>query len=67
LPSRTREKTSIAVAATARIATSRAVPGVCFCSSADSVSAAKAAMSPNGTKITRVTVKISTMPMASRT
>ena len=57
----------MAEATTARIATSKAVPGALPLSSADSVSAEKAAMSPNGTKITRVTVKISTMPMASRT
>ena len=57
----------MAVAAAARIATSPAVPGTRPPSSADNVSAEKAAISPNGTKITRVTVKISTMPMASST
>ncbi|UGY13489.1 hypothetical protein HAP48_0033615 [Bradyrhizobium septentrionale] len=45
--------------------TSPTVPGSWRASSAASVSAVKAAMSPNGMKITRVTVKISTVPIAT--
>jgi hypothetical protein len=46
--------------------TSPTVPGSCLASSAARVSAVKAAMSPNGMKITRVTVKINTVPIATR-
>jgi len=45
--------------------TSPNVPGTLFVSSAASVSAVNAAMSPNGMKI-RVTVKMSTVPIATR-
>ncbi len=66
-PERRRLTASTAHASTASTTTSLMVPGTRCDSSADRVSAVKAAMSPNGTNTTRVTVKISTMPMASRT
>ncbi|MEY9383172.1 hypothetical protein ABIF93_001429 [Bradyrhizobium japonicum] len=57
---------SIRVARQARITTSAPVPGKRFASRAASVSAVKAAMSPKGMKMTRVTVKIRTVPIATR-
>src|SRR5579885_2285057 len=58
---------SIAVATTASTATRPTVPGNCRFSSAASVSAVKAAMSPNGTKTMRVTEKIRTKPSSIKT
>ena len=54
---------SMTVASTARTATSPTVPGVCRVSSDARVRAVKAAMSPNGTKMTRVTAKTRTKPI----
>ena len=54
-------------ASTESTTTSPIVPGTCFDWIAARVSAVKAAMSPNGMNITRVTVKISTVPSATST
>src|SRR5580704_11395987 len=56
---------STSVARQASTTTSFPVAGNCLASRAASVSAVKAAMSPNGMKMTRVTVKISTVPIAT--
>ena len=45
--------------------TSAPVPGKRFASRAASVSAVNAAMSPKGMKMTRVTVKMRTVPIAT--
>jgi len=57
---------SISVARQASTTTSVPVPGNRFASRAASVSAVKAAISPNGMKMTRVTVKMRTVPIATR-
>ena len=59
---RTRLVTSVATASAARQSTRPIVGGMRPVSNAARVSAANAAMSPNGTKTTRVTEKISTSP-----
>jgi len=58
----TRLRTSTASASTASVATIQTVAGIRPVSNAARLSAAKAATSPNGTKTTRVTEKISTSP-----
>ncbi len=61
-PRRARLASSVAVASTASVATRPIVAGVRPVSNAASDSAANAAMSPNGTKTTRVTENTSTRP-----
>ena len=61
-PRTTSATTSTATASTASVATRPIVAGIRPVSNAARLSAANAATSPNGTKTTRVTEKISTSP-----
>jgi len=63
---RTAEVTSAITASAASVPTSPTVAGKRLVSNAASVKAANAAMSPKGTKMTRVTEKTSTRPKPAR-